>query len=224
MPRPSTPEDIAAKVAFMNAYFEDALGRAAFLEDLADNGHEYESMTLCVVYLDSYSQLLSGRKGETGRNFVETVCSHDQSGFLSLIHPLQLTRSFDEMKGRWPQRSRILSGRYPGPTYALVSREDALDAIRETFASEEVAEIIRELWRGTVAAVVYNWVRNPSVHGPGGSQQISFDKTTLKGAPAPSVSLNSLLPPLRAMITEARSRSLKRCEWFGDDRTVYVVP
>src|SRR5208337_819113 len=192
----------------------------AFLERLAVEGRQIESLTLCLVYLDGLSHLLSWPGKETGRNFVQTLCSHDPAGFLALTHPLQLIRAFDAMNGPWPSRARSLEERYPGPPYSLMSRAEASNAISDTFTCNEVAEIVRELWRGTVAAVVYHWMRNPSVHGFGGSQRISFDETSLEGSPAPSLSLHTLLPPLRAMINEGRERSLKACEWFGDDRII----
>jgi hypothetical protein len=219
--RPATPQDIEAKEDLMKAYFDKALERVAFVEKIAAEGRHVESLTLCLVYLDGLSQLLSWPGGEAGRNFVETLCSYDQAGFLSLIHPVQLIRAFDAMKGPWPSRARSLEGRYSGPPYSLMSCSEASNAIGETFASNnEVAEVFRELWRGTLAAVVYHWMRNPSVHGFGGAQRISFDETCLKGCPAHPLSLQTLLPPLRAMLSEARKRSLDRCEWFGDDRII----
>jgi hypothetical protein len=221
MSRPTTPEDVAAKEALMNAYFDKALERVSFVERLAAEGHEIESLTLCVVYLDGLSQLLSWPEKEVGRNFVQTLCSHDQSGYLSLIHPLQLIRAFDSMNRPWTPRARALETRYSGPPYSLMSREDASNAIGETFSSKnEVAEVVRQLWRGTLAAVVYHWMRNPSVHGLGGSPRITFDETNFKDTCPPAISLGTLLPPLKEMLRQARERSLNRCEWFGDDRIV----
>jgi hypothetical protein len=164
--------------------------------------------------------LLSWPKKEVGRNFVETLCCYDQSGYLSLIHPLQLIRAFDAMQEPWPSRARALESRF-GPPYSLMSFEDASNAIGQTFkSSSEVAAILPELWRGTVAAVVYYWMRNPSVHGFGASPRITFDETSYKGDCAPALSLNTLLSPLKGMVREARKRSLDRCEWFGDDRII----
>ena len=204
----------------MNAYFDKADDRVAFVKKLAAEGHEVESLTLCLVYLDGLSQLLSWPRKESGRNFVETLCSHDQSGYLSLMHPLQLIRGFDAMNDPWPSRARALKTHYSGPPYSLMEREKASNMIGQTFNSNEVAAIRSELWRGTIGAVVYYWMRNPSVHGFGGSPSISFDQTGFRGNPAPGLSLNTLLPPLKGMVREARKRSLDRCEWFGDDRII----
>jgi len=220
MPTPRTPEDIVAKKAFMNAYFDDALKRVAFVERLAANGQKVESLTLCLVYLDGFSQYLRWPRREIGRNFVETLCSNDRIGFLSRIHLLQLMRAFNEMKGSWPPRAKILRRLWPGPTYSLMSRIEASNAITESFSSKKVAEILSELWRGTVAAAAYDWMRNRSVHGFGTAQYITFDMTRYKGKAIPPLGLESLLRPLRAMITELRRRSLERCEWFGDDRII----
>ena len=97
---------------------------------------------------------------------------------------------------------------------------DVSNMVGQTFNSNEVAEILSQLWRGTVGAIVYYWMRNPSVHGFGASPSISFDQTSFRGNPAPGLSLNTLLPPLKGMVLEARKRSLDRCEWFGDDRII----
>jgi hypothetical protein len=159
---------------------------------------------------------------KTGQNFVETLCSYDETGLLSLVHPLQLIEAFDGMRGPWPSRARTLEKRYSGPPYSLMSRTDVSNAIHGMFRSNEVVATVQELWRGTIAAIVYYWMRNRSVHGYGGSQRITFEETHLNGSPAPSLSLHDLLPPLKAMIGEARKRSIDRCEWFGDDDILFL--
>jgi hypothetical protein len=42
MSRPTTPEDVAAKESFMNAYFDKADQRVAFVKSLAAEGHEVD--------------------------------------------------------------------------------------------------------------------------------------------------------------------------------------
>lgn len=57
----------------MEAYFDEAEERIAFLEVLHAIGHETESLTLCLTYIDSFAQLLFWPRRESGRNFVEAL-------------------------------------------------------------------------------------------------------------------------------------------------------
>ncbi len=49
MSRPATREDIAAKEYLMNAYVDEALDRVAFVERLAAEGSQVESLTPCLA-------------------------------------------------------------------------------------------------------------------------------------------------------------------------------
>jgi hypothetical protein len=181
-------------------------------------GRDTEALTLCLTYIDSFAQLLQWPCQGVGQNFVETLWRHDSQPFLSLVHPLQMIRAIDAMAAPWRSRAATLRILFPGPRYELVSRPDFLDSIAVNFTSADLTDVRRELWRGTIAAVAYYWMRNPSVHGFGSSSSLSFGDTKCRGIDAPQLNLQVLESPLRSMIEEARARSFAACEWFGDDR------
>lgn len=220
MATPTDPDDAAAKRAIMEDYFDKADERIAFLQELHAAGHETEALTLCATYIDSFAQWLYWPRVESGRNFVEALGAFESAPLFSLVHPVQVVRAFRAMKGDWPSIAEIVEREFPGPVHELASHVDFKERIVPILDAVQAQRVGENLWRGTLGAVAYYWIRNPSVHGFGTSSSLSFSNTTLAGNPAPSMTLQSLIPPLRAMVAEARRRSANACQWFGNDAII----
>jgi len=84
----------------------------------------------------------------------------------------------------------------------------------------ELAQVRPEIWRGTVASVAYQRLRNPSVHSFGTAGSITFSGTTYQGQPANPLTFERLHAALARLAAEARRRSEVNNERFGDDRIV----
>jgi hypothetical protein len=217
MPRPTNPSDAAAKLEVMNGFFDDASQRVDFLSELDRGGHRTEALTLCLTYIDSFAQWLQYPREGVGQNFVESLCAHEQFTYFSLIHPLQMVRALAAMNGSWPMHSKTIESIFPAPPYELMDRLTFARSL--TRVGQNVLQAIQqEFWRGTVASVAYYWLRNPSVHRFGSSPSVSFGSTVYQGTEPPSLGLATLVPTLKSMIKEARTRSTNTCEWFGNDR------
>ena len=80
-----------------------------------------------------------------------------------------------------------------------------------------------ELWRATIANVVYQHLRNAAMHGFGTSAGIVLSQTTWNGQPVPILGLSELKRCARGLIAEARHRSEANWQWFGDDAIVRGV-
>jgi hypothetical protein len=221
MPVPKTPEDIAAKHRLMTAFFDDALARVDFLSELRDGGRDTEAFTLCLTYVDSFSQWLLWPREEVGRNFVEALATYEASPYFGLVHPLQAIRAFGAMKGIWPSMSALVQRAFPGPSYELLHETAFEGRLAVTCSPADLSQIRGELWRATIGGIAYFWLRNPSVHRFGSSRSLSFGSTTYNGAEPEPLTLRAFLPPLRAMIGEARKRSETTLQWFGDDRIMF---
>jgi hypothetical protein len=220
MPRPTNPDDAAAKLEIMSHYFDDALRRVSYLSELHKGGHGREALTLCLVYIDTFAQWLNYSQNGVGKNFVEALCVHEEFAYFSLIHPEQMIRALSTMKPIWKERARTIRSIFPGPPFELLDRPTFASSLSAAFRTQEIQEIQQEFWRGTIAAVAYFWLRNPSVHNFTTLPSVSFDLTLHQGKEITSLGLATLLPPLKSMIKEARTRSMDTCEWFGDDRLV----
>ena len=220
MPYPKSQVDVEAKHGFMTAFFDDACERVEFLTELHDSGRDTEAFTLCLTYVDSFAQWLFWPRRESGRNFVDSLAAHEASRYLALIHPLQAVRSFKSMNGFWQTIASRIEAVFPGPQYDLLDHSTFSTRLAGACSGTELKQVHSEIWRGTMGAVAYYWLRNPSVHRFGSTTSLGFSGTSHNGVPAPMMNLQTFLPPLRAMIEEARKRSAATCQWFGDDRIV----
>ncbi len=209
-----------AKRELITAFFGDAEERAAYLLDLHANGRAAEAATLCLVYIDSFSQWLFWPRSRTGQNFVEALVDHGGDSEFALIHPLAAIRAFETMKGQWKNFATKLRSHFPGPGYSLFEKDDFLTEVTADFSEREAKFLGVELWRGTIASVVYARLRNPSVHSFRRAAEISFDSTTYRGQPARPITFRRLHEALLKIIAEARARSMANDQWFGDDKIV----
>ena len=208
----------SAKLDAIADFFDDAEQRAAFLLELHASGHPIEASTLCLTYIDSFSQWLYWPRNRTGQNFVEALAQHGGDPELSLIHPLALTRAFDSMKGHWNDFATRLRGIFPGPAYVLYASPDFLTHASSGFNGSETKLIEAELWRGSIANVAYTRLRNPSIHSFRRAAEVSFDLTTYKGQPVQPITFRRLHQSLLGIVAEARARSMATGKWFGNDR------
>ena len=95
-------------------------------------------MTLCLLYIDSFSQKLFWPRGRTGKNFVEALVQHSGDPEFALIHPSAMARSFGLMRGHWIDFATRLPGIFPGPIYSLYATADFLSALSAGFDAPEV--------------------------------------------------------------------------------------
>lgn len=218
-----TCDNAASKREFISAFFDNAEGRAAYLFNLHTGGHPAEALTLCLVYIDSFSQWLFWPRSQTGRNFVEALVEHGGDPGLVLVHPLAVSRAFEAMKGHWKDFAMRLRSLLPGPPYSLCAKSDFLMEVATGFTPPEAKLLEDELWRGTIAGVAYTHLRNPSIHCFGGSVEISFNTTTHDGQPASPITFDRLHQALLKLVAEARARSMANNQWFGDDNIVKDV-
>jgi len=202
------------------AFFNDAREGAAFLCALHANGRAPEAFTLCLVYIDSFSQWLFWPRDRTGQNFVEALVDYGGDPDFGLIHPLAVTRAFGAMKDHWKDFGARLHGLFPGPAYSLYGRSEFFTEIAGAFTSQETKLLEAELWRGTIANIAYTRLRNPSVHNFRRAAKLSFDNTTYQGQPARALTFGRLHQALLGLVGEAESRSIANNQWFGNDRIV----
>ena len=209
-----------AKRHVITSFFDDAEARVAFLDDLADTGHEPEAMTLCLVYIDRFAQSLCWPSASTGRNFVDALIQFGGEPLMALAHPLQAARAFGEMKTPWKALAERIAGAFPGPSHEVVPIPTFEQALAEHVTTAELAQLKPELWRATIANVAYQHLRNPAIHAFGTGGGIILSKTTWNGQPISILGFAILRNCARGLIAEARRRSDANGQWFGDDAIV----
>jgi hypothetical protein len=212
-------ENEHGKMFFISEYFNQEEKNLSFLPILFQDGHPDEAMTLCLVYIDRYAQKLLWPGDKSSKNFVDALVTLGGDPILALVHPLQAIRRFKKMKSPWWQQIAAgLETVFPGPNYELQAQPDFLANLAPHFSRNELHKVKGELWRTTIAAVAYYWLRNPSVHGLGPGQNTSFSGSTYEGKPVPNLDLKRLHDAAAKLLAELRRRSEKTGQFFGDNR------
>ena len=209
-----------AKREVIATFFDNTEARVAFLSELAQTGHKSEAMTLCLTYIDSFAQWLCWPATTTGRNFVEAVIQFGDEPLMGLAHPFQAVHAFGSMKASWKAIAEQIDHTFPRPPYELLPVTTFLDMLVDVLTSAELKQLRQEVWRATIANVVYQSLRNPSVHAFGASSGIWLSQTTYQGSSVPPVGFHQLLRCVRGLVNEAHRRSETNWQWFGNDAIV----
>jgi len=210
-------ENKRAKCDYINSFHDNADKRIAFLPQLFADGHRAEAMTLCLSYIDSFSQWLQWPSDKSGKNFVDAVVSFGGDSFMGLVHPLQAIRAFKHLNPFWVGIATHIEGVFPGPEYELQTKDNFLAKLASHLSTENVNQVIAEYWRTTTAAIAYFWLRNPSIHSFGAGSDISFSSTTYQGSPLPVLDFKRLYSVVSNLHSELRRRSETSGKWFGND-------
>lgn len=214
-------KDKEAKLQFIKAFHDNAEKRINFLEQLDQEKHRQEALTLCLSYIDSFSQWLCWPSSESGKNVVDTIVKFGGDKLMGLVHPLQAIRSFEVMKPSWQKISNKIKKVFPGPEYQLISKDDFLKKLDKVLTNEESKNLKSECWRGTLAATAYYFLRNPSIHSFGASE-LSFSGTLYQGKTISGMGFMELLNIVKNIHNELRRRSESNIQWFGNDKIVGI--
>ena len=215
-------ENERAKRDFINSFHDNADKRIAFLPRLLADGHRAETMTLCLSYIDSFSQWLQWPSDKSGKNFVDAVVSFGGNSFMGLVHPLQAIRAFKRLNPFWIGIATQIEGIFPGPEYELQSQDDFLAELASHLSKENLTQVVAEYWRTTIAAIAYYQLRNPSIHSFGAGSDISFSSTTYQGSSVPALDFKRLHSVATNLHSELRRRSEKTGQWFGNDKIIHA--
>src|SRR5438874_1288546 len=102
---------------------------------------------------------------------------------MALAHPLQATRAFGAMKPSWKALAERVASAFPGPSHEVLPIPTFEQALTGHVTTAELAQLRPELWRATIANVVYQHLRNPAIHSFGTSAGIVLSQTTWNGQP-----------------------------------------
>lgn len=189
-----------------------------FLSELHSRGRQYEAMTLCMTYIDSFAQWLRWPNKRSSENFVESLLRFGGNSSMSLIHPFLASQALRKRKDPGPKVGKKIEDAYSGRLSELISLAAFEEAMTAYLDHAEVAFMKQECWRITMANVVYGHLRNPSVHHFGSSGGIFCSGTTYQGRPFPGITFQELQECAFNLVGEARRRSSG--QWFGNDKII----
>ena len=155
-----------------------------FLSELAATGHKDEAMTLCLVYIDRFAQVLKWPSTENVKNFVEALIQFGQDPYMGRCHPLQAARAFAQVT-KLEMLGKQVATVFPGPSHELMDLPTFEYQMKREIPQFNRLQFRKHAWRATLANVAYQRLRIPAVHGTGVSGALEFSLTTYKGDPVP---------------------------------------
>jgi hypothetical protein len=203
---------------FIEAFFDVLNDKVLFLRQLFDSQRQDEAMTLCCVYIDGLGQALYFPEDRSAFNFVRALREHGEQPYLDLVHPAGLVRW---VKTQEPDRKKFrgLSAKIDSAMAPfkgkLVSEAELQQALSQGLSHSELQVISPELWRGTLAHVAYNRLRNPFVHTLRGYCGVLFDQITYDGQPVPEIDFSMLHSALESLARHAHEISVKSGKFCG---------
>ena len=211
-------ENRKAKLKFIEIFFKNLEGKIAFLDELYASKRKEEARVLCSCYIDALAANLYWPDEQSNYNFVRILKEYCKEEIISHIHPKMLEDALSRQRGKsWQKINDKISPALQKSKGRFYSDREMLNILSPLVTGTELEKIKEGLWRGTYAAIIYNKVRIPSVHGFGTADGITFDNTTFKDQPVPPIEFPMLYGFLKGIESELRKLSLNTEKWFGHD-------
>jgi len=211
----SEERDQKEEWAMIEAGFNDLQRRAEFLLRLREAGFEEEALLLCCCYIEAMGNLYFQGGGKQS-NFYRILKSFGGEEVLIYIHPKQLWIDFisDKNFRQIGKKSGVTLRKAENRLY---TEEETITLVANLLNKEEMTKLKKNLWRGTLAALAYEWFRKPAVHELGGAKSFSFEKTIFKGKPVPVLDFSLLYRGMLNILRNMREISAKTGTYFGQD-------
>jgi hypothetical protein len=103
------------------------------------------------------------------------------------------------------------------PVNQAFSQLEYFDIVESHLTPGQCGWLKREIYRGTIASIVFTEIRSLNVHWLGSADALSFSKSFYRGHPLPNIDFWILHRALMKVAAYARDLSLHTNKWFGSD-------
>ena len=201
--------------AIIRAGLDDLKKRVDLLPRLKDKGFEEEALLLCCCYIEAIGNVYY-RQNRTQYNFCRILREFGQVDVLHQIHPKQLWIGLKSSRSSNLQRiGHAIGGTLKRAQRRLYSEAEILGLVGGMLGKEDTIRLKDNLWRGTLAALAYQHLRNPAVHEMGGAKSFQFEGTTFKGDSVPDLNFSLLYKSLLKVLNTMRRKSDETRTYFG---------
>jgi hypothetical protein len=204
------------KLYFINAYFEELEVKIDRLRTLGIQSMRDEATILCLVYID---HLASGRYFDGTEKNKENFCRalRELSGdpLFSKIHPRFLVELASGLKAARPIVPLIESHISRNPDRFFEEAEIRQLILSSPLTPETKNAVISGLWKASTAALCYQRLRCPAIHGPG-AMDLSFSQTAHEGRPDTRIDFDRLHRALHSTFEAVRDEANRTGDWFGN--------
>ncbi|PSH04036.1 MAG: hypothetical protein CXZ00_09515 [Acidobacteria bacterium] len=203
----------SAKQHFIESYFGAFGQRIDRLQQIRKPFPD-EAFTLCLVYIDRLaSGHFGGNAGLNRRNFSRALKELSGNPLFGMIHPRQVMR---RARHDFPSAVPIIRSVINRQRNTLVLEDELASEIRKsTLLETDKTKLVENLWRASIANIVYDHIRVAEVHGPG-SGGLSFDKTVYAGNTGVTLDFDMFYNALGQILEKVRKVSMATGQWFGN--------
>lgn len=205
----------SAKRGFIRAFFDEFAQRVDFVKTLDSAGRNYEAAILCCAYVENIANNLNPACKNSAENFAQALEIHGADPFLAAIHPSFLVDAFPGRNASEKEAAAALRSVAADLSGQLWDKAALVRAVQNHMASECLATIRVNLWRGSIANLAYVHIRSSLFKTGLGSTSLTFSGHTFMGGTAPTLDFHRLHASLKSLLGHASRVSLGTAKWYG---------
>lgn len=200
-------------------YFDELDSRIETVRLINNQTHTDEALLLSCAYLDSLASLRYRNPERSHFYFVKLLDEHSRDQRLGLVHPIQFLHALNNHRSAWSADvSRKTETKLLQLVGTLYETSDFRSRLRALLSADEIEKVRENLWRGTLASIIYTDVRCELVHGIAPSispHSVNLSTTTWNQTPVGPIDFGFVHTILKSVSADLRSISLVRSELFG---------
>jgi len=205
------------RLRLIKASIEEVKQRIAFLVKLTRSGHKKEALLLCCCYIEGFGNHLYWSDEQSAKNFVRILKECGGEEVLWHIHAKQLWIGLDEARSKQVHKiGEKLRPLLEKAEERLYTEEEIVTLAKAALPADDLNKLKLNLWRGTLAALAYKWIRSRLVHELSASP-IEFRGITFRGNPVPPLDFPLLHRALLRVFQKMESLSLTSGKLYGHD-------
>lgn len=199
----------------INAFFDKLKDRIAFTKELQERQRYFEALLLCSCYIDGLANHIYQKYKKSSKwKFVNILKEYGGEEVLCYVHPKELIIELEEIKEAQGILEKIrktledIQGK-------LLTEDEIINLVKSRLFENELKYFSKQVWKGTLGAIVYKKIRCLYVHELEGPHGILFSGATFKNKPVPPISFSMLHRCLERIFDKVRALSLNSGLWFG---------
>jgi len=209
------------KAFFVTAYFEQVKLRIEKLatlrsQKIGEMSFKDEAFILCLVYIDGLASCYYGNGKGSQRTFCQAMRELSGNPVFGKLHAQVLLdpenyKLWKNAAGAKKQVEELVKER-PGE---LLDESEIAAIIRQgTMLQAKQDKLIDDLWRFSIGAICYRYMRCAAVHGFGAGP-LSFSETVHEGKQGFRLDFDVIYAALRNVGAHVAQVSIEKGEWFG---------
>lgn len=207
---------LSPKAEFIQAFFDNLGLKLERIQDLYDKSYKEEAFILCVVYIDWLaSGYYGGEPGHNRQSFCKALKELSANPVLGMLHSQELA---EQTKENCPSATTLIESLVNKRPHELLAETEVSNEIRgSSLRDSEKGDLIANLWRASIANILYERIRNRAIHGQG-ILPVTFDETINESHQGLRIDFHVLRDALRNIVVQVKAISVEKGEWFGNPK------